>query len=122
MARSVRLSRTLIYYDGPQVIVADDEAGQPYLGLLVEELNGAEAFLLTPVSADRLYQLETGVLDIRGALTSPEVKEYYTAALTGDTGVKDRLPLSPVGQPPENWLPAPGLRVSDFVEPDAATH
>ena len=122
MARSVRLSRTLIYYDGPQVIVAGDEAGQLYLGLLVEELNGAEAYLLTPVSADRLYQLETGVLDIRGALTSPEVKEYYTAALTGDTEVKGHLPLSPVGHPPERWLPEPGLRVSDFVEPNAVTH
>ena len=94
-----------------------DEVGQLYLGLLVEELDGAEVYLLTPVSADRLYQLETGILDIRGAVKTPEVKEYYTAAPTGDTEVKDPIPLSPVGQPPEKWLPEPGLRVSDFVEP-----
>ena len=121
MRRSVRLVRTLIYYDGPQVIVASDEVGQLYLGLLVQAPDGGDAYLLTPVSADRLYQLETGVLDIRGALTIPEVKEYYTAALTGDTEVKDRLPLTPVDHPPEKWLPEPGLRVSDFVEPNAVT-
>lgn len=116
MHRSVRLVRTLIYYDGPQVIVAGDEFGELYLGLLVPASDGGDAYLLTPMSADRLHQLETGVLDVRAALTIPEVGEYYTAALTGDPGVKDRLPLSPVGHPPEEWLPDPDLRVSDFVD------
>ena len=99
MVRSVRLLQTLTNYDGPQVIVVGDEVGQLYPGLHFDGLYGAEAYLLTPVSADRLHQLDTGVLDIRGALTSPEVEKYYTAAFTGDTEVKDRLPLSPVGHP-----------------------
>ena len=114
MARSIRLLRTLIYCDGPQVIVASDEVRQLYLGLLVQKSDGTDAFMLTPMSADRLYQLETGVLDVRSALTAPEVNEYYIAALTDNTEAKDRFRVSPVGLPPEKWLPDPGLRISDF--------
>ena len=109
--------RALIYYDGPQVILASDGVGQLFLGLLVQVPDGGDAYLLTPISADRLCQLETGALDVRGALTAPEVGEYYTAPPTGDPGVEDRLPMSPVGDPPEKWLPESGLLVSDFVEP-----
>ena len=122
MARSVQLVRTLIYYDGPQVIVASDEVGQLYLGLLVEESESTDGYLLTPVSGDRVYQLETGVLDVRSGLTTPEVNEYYIAALTGDTAESaNRVPMSPVGRPPEKWLPDPDLRISDFVDPDPVT-
>ncbi len=102
--------------------MASDEVRQLYLGLLVEAPGGKDAFLLTPISSERLHQLETGVFDVRSALETPEVNEYYLAALQDNTSEGNRLPVSPAGVPPEEWLPDPDLRVSDFMEPDAVMH
>ena len=115
MARSGRLSRTLIYYDGPKVVVVNDEVDQQYLGLLVKEDDGSDAFLLTPMTANRLYQLETGEIDVRAAMVEPEVDEYYGLALRSfeEPG---RSPMYRVDTPREAWIPKSGLWVSDFVE------
>lgn len=72
----LRLIRTLVYYDVPQLFIAEDDNGVRYLCLLysVEE-NGELKIIGVTVSADKLNDFIKGHVDLLTMFTSPELED-----------------------------------------------
>lgn len=72
----LRLIRTLVYYDVPQLFIAEDENGVRYLCLLysVEE-NGELKIIGVTVSADKLNDFIKGHVELLTMFTSPELED-----------------------------------------------
>jgi hypothetical protein len=107
---------TLVYYDGPEVVLAYDQLSTRYICVLVERLALAARYLCAPVSPERSLSLLSGNADLRSVFVGPEVSEFYTLEVS--TGDERPLLLAPVDQGaiPEGWLPSDGFYISDLKE------
>ncbi len=100
---------TLIYYDGPQLILAQDQLGTQYVCLLVEESDEADSWLCLPSSDARVSMLLAGELDLRQAFEDPETGELYSVrSESGELFSMRTIPIS-ADEVPESWLPERGL-------------
>lgn len=108
MARLLRHRQTLVYFDGPQLIVAADPVGTKYLCLLVETTDDQDTFFCVPISDARLAEFQHGTLDLLEIYVSPEVDERYAGGIEFST---DELSLTvvPVEDVPEHWYPQEGF-------------
>ena len=75
--RTLSLSETLMYYDRPLLIAAQDQLGLNYVCLLMQSNSENDEFLCTPISKGRLGLLLLGELDIRSIFEEPETGELY---------------------------------------------
>ena len=72
----LRLVRTLIYYDVPQLFIAEDDNNVSYLCLLYDvEENGELKIMGVIVSSDKLNEFIKGHIDLLMMFTSPELKD-----------------------------------------------
>jgi len=110
--REVGFARTLIYYDGVQLAIARDALNHLYLAVLSERSEEGDTYLLVPITENRLRLLEVGQVELRVAFTHPEVREWFSMTLTGEA---HRQPMTSIGEPPEEWLPEPGLLLAELL-------
>jgi hypothetical protein len=105
---------TLVYYDGPEVVLAYDQLSTRYICVLVERPEVAERYLCTPVSPERSLSLLSGNADLRSVFTSAEVSEFYTLDVLPKS--EAALLLSPIERTsiPDKWLPAEGFYLTDL--------
>jgi len=107
--RALNHQETLLYYDGPQLIVARDQVGQDYVCLLREVSEKNDSFFCVPISKRKLELLLSGEIDLRGIFENPEVATIYEAVVyDGDllhipTHEIDKTQLS------IDWLPGHDL-------------
>ena len=72
----LRLVRTLVYYDVPQLFIAEDDNGVSYLCLLYDvEENGELKIIGVTVSADKLNDFIKGYIDLLTMFSSPELED-----------------------------------------------
>ena len=72
----LRLVRTLVYYDVPQLFIAEDDNGVLYLCLLYDvEENDELKIIGVIVSSDKLNDFIKGHIDLLTMFTSPELED-----------------------------------------------
>ena len=115
MSKVIQHRETLVYYDGPELFLASDQADRYYLCLLVECTDAYERFLCAPISSRRLADFYAGNLDLRTIYETPERGGLFYADVNSQTD--QAIPLSPIRSQeiPESWLPEAGY----FFEKDS---
>jgi hypothetical protein len=114
--RTIRHSKTLFYHDGPQVIVAIDDDGQNYIGVMVEPDSVEERFILKAVASNRLDHFQAGMIDLRSLLLESPGGEWFlgTMGRTFDEPFILRSQTGPLDEFP--CLPEPGFFLSEPEE------
>lgn len=113
--RTIRHTKTLFYYDGPQVFEARDGIGGHYIGVMVDPENGEDRFLIKGASPENLRLFRSGALDLRNLLLDPVCDTWFLGSAPGGLGepiavIERSDPLEATG-----FLPEPGFVLHDQV-------
>ena len=111
--KRIHHTATHVYYDGIQVFEARDSIGGHYIGVAVEATVKRDRYLLKGVSPEALGQFLIGGIDLRAlVLQSPE-EDWYLATFADDPTEPLLLEhrSSPLSE--TDYLPGPGLFLSD---------
>lgn len=112
MARPLKHTRTLVYFDGPQLVVAVDPVGTKYLCMLTEQLEEWDEFVCAPISDLRLTEFEQGELDLLRIFENPEMGELYVGSVEHSAD-EPWFVAEVVAEIPEHWYPQEGF----FLKP-----
>ena len=82
--KKIRHTKTLFYYDGPQVFEAHDAIGGHYVAVMVESDNQNERYLVAGVPPEQLREFRSGALDLRSLLIESDEEERYLATVDAD--------------------------------------
>ncbi len=109
--RQLSYREALVFYDGLQVFVAEDQFGAKYVCTLVEQSACLDKYLCTLVSLHRLHSLIHGNLDLRQIYTSPEIDELWS--VLSENGILDNLTATPLSarEIATSWLPQPDFYI-----------
>jgi hypothetical protein len=113
--KSIRHTKTLFYYDGPQVFEARDGIGGNYVGVMVEPEGEQDRFLIKGVSPEKLRRFRSGLLDLRELLVGEGDEDWFLAVVPG--GFSENFSLSPRNDSLEDsgFLPEPGFILYDHA-------
>lgn len=120
MARPLKQTQTLLYFDGPILIVATDPVETKYLCMLIEQLEERDEFVCAPVSDLRLTEFEQGRLDLLRIFESPEMDELYAGSIEHSAD-EPSFAVELVQQIPEHWYPKEGFFLKPRKVSEAAT-
>ena len=120
MPRLLKHAQTLVYYDGPQLIVATDPVGTKYLCMLTEEQEDQDKFLCIAISSARLAEFRDGTLDLLQIFNNPETGDWYegNAEYSAD---EFSLAVELTQQIPEHWYPQEGFFLTPHETEDTTT-
>lgn len=109
---SIRHTRTLFEYDGPQLFEARDDNGALFLALKIGHAETRDRHLAVEVTADRLDEFKAGTSDLREVIASAGSERWYVAwssDLTSPMALEQMTgPVSPQHLPDEGfWLSSP---------------
>ena len=108
MKRILRPIETLVYYDGPELFVAQDQLHAHYFCLLVEVTESSENFLCAPIFPEKLSHFYRGQIDLRHIYENPETEELFFINITPES--EQGFLLVPIVQEiPDIWLPDKGF-------------
>ena len=117
--KTIRHTKTLFYYDGPQVFEAHDAIGGHYVAVIMESDNPNERYLVTGVTPDQLWKFRSGVLDLRSLLIESDEEERYLATVDTDLDhplVLNHLPTTLIDS---GFLPDAGFVLHDLSSDDS---
>lgn len=120
MPRPLRHAQTLVYYDGPQLIVATDPVGTKYLCMLTEELEERDKFVCVAVSSTRLTEFKDGTLDLLQIFYNPETGELHEGDVEYSAD-EFSLAVEPVREIPEHWYPQEGFFLAPREDAETVT-
>lgn len=108
---SIRHTRTLFEYDGPQLFEARRDDGVLHLALLIERTKDRDRYLSVNVSPDQLDQFKAGSLDLKELIEAAGSERWYVVSSSDLTAPAVLEPM-PGPTPPEH-LPEAGFRLTD---------
>lgn len=118
MSRSIVRMETLVYYDGPEVVLAFDQLSTRYVCVLVERSDMRELYFCTPISPEKSISLISGNTDLRSVFITAEIPEFFTLEFSSKA---DELPqLSAIMQNniPEKWFPTESFYITESRKND----
>lgn len=77
MIKQIKHKATLLYYDGPELIEAQDQIGGSYIGLALDSDTNVFKFLVVGVQPTILRQLRRGEMDLRSLILDSEKFGWY---------------------------------------------
>ena len=98
------------YHNGIEVFSARDPVGGSYVGVIAEEKEFFDRYLVVGVCPEKLRQFRVGLLDLRTLVLETPLQEWYLADTSGPFGVKMPLVRQDCPLPDSPFLPPP-----DFV-------
>lgn len=107
--KTVRMTTTLVYYDGPIVFEARDVIGGNYIGMAVELADGTASYLIAGVSPEMLRQFRGGSIDLLTLLTDREDATWYMARPDDQDRARFSLRLQDAPLVESGFLPDPGF-------------
>lgn len=113
MTKKLQISQILVYYDVPEIFIADDEVGTKFLCLLVDLVDDSIQYIATPISSIRLSDFIIGNEDLRTIFTAPETNQLYFFDSISDT-IEARIWQE--SELPEEFLPAQGFKYEKAVD------
>ena len=81
MSKLLRHVKTLLYFDGPELFIGQDQVGTRYLCHLYLQSNIEERYVCAAVSTTTLSRFLNGKLSLKQILGNPETGELYFAVL-----------------------------------------
>lgn len=116
--RTLSHFETLLYYDGPELFVAQDQLGGCYVCVLVDIGENIDKYLCVPISSGRLDRLIIGDIDLRSIFTSPEIQEEFEGEVID--GNLNQIIIHPlqIDEIPTEWLPEAELflKLEEFTD------
>ena len=79
--KTIRHTKTLYYYDGPQVFEARDSIGGHYVALMIPSEAPAAQYVVVGVAPARLRLFRSGSLDLRSLMSEAAPEECYLASI-----------------------------------------
>lgn len=119
MARYLTIKRTLVYCDGPQLLLCEDGRKISYLGLAIPHAELIHGFLAVQVSDEMLEDYLAEAVDLRFVFKRPRRNKYFLFALEEDN--RGRFTLRETAQVEPEWLPDSGFFARSHTEPDLTT-
>jgi len=102
---------TLDYYDGPELLLAQDQFEGRHLVYFCETTDkGTEVFYSTLISPHRLESLRAGATSVREVFEAPEVPLFLRMELTGQEVGPIHASPAAFQRFPEELLPSPDYR------------
>lgn len=114
--RYLAIKHTLVYCDGPQLIMGKDGRGVLYLGLAISHPDCQYGFLAVPVSEEMLEDYLSESVDLRFVFKRPKRDKYYLFDFQTDK--QGRFPLSELSHVEDDWLPDAGFFARSHTEAD----
>ena len=111
MTRFIKHTSTLMFYDSPIVIEAQDDIGGKYIGLALDSDQTAFKYLIVGVQPSMLYQFRRGRVDLRNVL---EQSEQYGWDICETDCIEDPITLEPQisSSIPNSLLPIENVFIS----------
>lgn len=106
--KTITHKEILVYYDEPQLFLAQDDANNQFLCLLVDSDEKAAKYISIQISSERLKELYSGSLDLRKIFENPEEQQRFYIEIKSNNQALQLIPLS-LNQFPEEWLPESGF-------------
>lgn len=113
--RPVFIETVVLRLEGPELLLARDVVGTPYLCLLVSRDGNGDRFVAVQVSNHRYADVRCGRIDLRTAFTRPELKQHF-AGFFARVDNRPAIALKVTGRFSERSLPVPNIFVTDFAE------
>ena len=104
--KNIVYNRTLLYYDGPIVIVVSDSVGSKYICVLTER-EEEDKYLCVPISERRIKELLLGEHDLRNIFIEPEIDEYYLLGFNNYEKIEKELSPTQKSDINNEWYPLP---------------
>lgn len=77
MARLIRITKTFLFYDFPQVFAAEDQQFRTYLGFLHEDRLEGPLFLLAEFQPARLESYQVGSTTFQDLIADLKSNDYW---------------------------------------------
>ena len=88
MERKLKILKTFVYYDEPQVFSAQDILGTLYICMLIDKAeDDTPIYLAVAVSFERYMLLTSGQIDLRFVFEHPHLQEWYISEETIDNEI-----------------------------------
>jgi hypothetical protein len=116
--RTIRHTKTLFYYDGPQVFEARDAIGGHYIGVMVEPEAGEDRYLIKGSSPESLRLFRSGALDLRSLLLDTVSDDWFLGTAPGGFGEPFATTLRQEALDNSGFLPESGFFLHDQVTAD----
>ena len=85
MERLLRHIRTLVYYDGPQVYLAEDQISTKYICVQIPDKNHPLCYLCTSVSIERFEDFLSKLVDLRAIFIKSETREFFKIHIANES-------------------------------------
>lgn len=112
MKIEAKLTKVLAEYDGPAILVCEDNLNCQYIAVLVERCD-TDVFLAVGVKPESLKKIVFGDADVRSCFVNPPIEQYFTINFSGD----EVFYLSPADNVSHDLFPLE----NSFI-PGAASH
>ncbi len=112
MAKQFKISQILVYYDLPELFIANDEVNTSFICLLTDFTNNIPFYYSTAISKDRLSQFIQGKIELYHILSEPEINEWYYFHLEKDNLTANKVEIDSF---PINLLPERGFFVNNEI-------
>ena len=113
----IKHTKTIIYYDGPQLFVAQDRVKTKFICLLVECCSDYDTYLCVRISEHRLASFLNGMKDLLSIYQDPETGEFYGAKID-NLNIDINVDLIRRDDIPQGWFPG----ASFYMEPIVRVH
>lgn len=116
--KTVQHIATLYYYDGPQVVEAQDDIGGHYIAVMIEPDDGADRYVVAGTPPELLRQFKVGSVDLRSLLVESSKEEWFI----GRCGEGNRLSLVAQSESilETSFLPEPGFLLRSTLSDSVA--
>lgn len=107
--KTIQYTKTLFYYDGPQIFEGRDSIGGHYIAVMLESEGDSGRYMVVGVAPEKLRQFRAGALDLRSLLEVREQDDWYITTVS--TGLDAPLGLEPqhIDLVQSGFLPAEGF-------------
>ena len=116
--KTIKHTKTFVYYDGVQVFAGQDAGSDHYVGTMIHTVGDANRYLVVAAGPEPLRRLYAGDLDLRTLLLEPSVDGWYTALVDHDF----ERPVSLESQQSQllemDYLPEAGFRLGQTPADD----
>lgn len=113
--RYLTIEQTLIYVDGPQLVLGRDGRDMKYVGLAIPSEGYENKFLAVQVSDQLLEDYLAEHVDLRFVFKRPKRNKYYSFIL--EEVRRGAHPLIEIEAIEDDWLPDSGFFASNHTEP-----
>ena len=118
--KTIRHTKTLYYYDGPQVFEARDSIGGHYVALMIGSEGPGGQYVVAGVAPERIRLFRSGSLDLRSLMIEAAPEECYLASFGESLDTPLLIAQERLSLEEGSFLPDDGFLIYDRPTSDFA--